>query len=82
MLQEKYIIFNIQVPSNYIALSIFTLSFSFVVAGSCAVCYDAFSNGGELVLCAAVMTFAVTCALTIYAVTTKNDFTMQGILYI
>ncbi|CAD8126128.1 unnamed protein product [Paramecium sonneborni] len=34
-----------KVPNNYIALTIFTISFSFVVAGSCAVCKDAFENG-------------------------------------
>ena len=41
-------------------------------------CYDAFSNGGLLVVIAAAMTFAVTVALTIYAIRTKTDFTMAG----
>ncbi|CAD8105228.1 unnamed protein product [Paramecium primaurelia] len=67
-----------KVPNNYIALTIFTISFSFVVAGSCAVCEDAFTNGGTLILIAALMTFAVTASLTVYACRTKTDFTMAG----
>ncbi|CAK68517.1 unnamed protein product (macronuclear) [Paramecium tetraurelia] len=67
-----------KVPNNYIALTIFTVSFSFVVAGSCAVCKDAFENGGTLILIAALMTFAVTASLTVYACRTKSDFTMAG----
>jgi FtsH-binding integral membrane protein len=35
-------------------------------------------NGGELVLAAALLTLAVTLALTLYAFTTKTDFTMMG----
>ncbi|CAD8124795.1 unnamed protein product [Paramecium sonneborni] len=67
-----------KVPNNYIALTIFTISFSFVVAGSCALCKDVFVNGGTLILIAALMTFVVTASLTVYAYKTKNDFTLAG----
>lgn len=65
-------------PSNFIAFFIFTLSFSFLVAGCCAVCYDLFDNGGLIVLSASLLTLAITLALTLYAWTTKKDFTLCG----
>ncbi|KAM3144658.1 hypothetical protein pb186bvf_003265 [Paramecium bursaria] len=67
-----------KVPNNYIALFIFTVTFSVVIAATCSVCYNAFSNGGTLVLISALLTFAVTAALTAYACTTKTDITMKG----
>lgn len=70
---------SFQFPSNFIAFFIFTLSFSFLVAGCCAVCYDLFDNGGLIVLSASLLTLAITLALTLYAWTTKKDFTLCGI---
>ena len=60
-------------------MSIFTLSMSVIVAAICSSVYNAFGeNGGFIVLAAALLTFAVTVALTIYAFTTKSDFTIMG----
>jgi hypothetical protein len=75
------------VPNNYIALTIFTVTFGIVVAAICGSCYNMFSNGGTLdkylskailVVVSALLTFAVTLSLTLYACTTKTDFTMCG----
>jgi FtsH-binding integral membrane protein len=55
-------------PQNMIALVVFTLAIAYVTST-----YDGFS-----VLMAAVMTLTVTFGLTIYAWTTKKDFTTLG----
>jgi len=52
---------------------------SIVIAAICGSVYNAFGNqGGYLVLISALLTFAVTISLTLYAFTTKTDFTMMG----
>jgi FtsH-binding integral membrane protein len=61
-----------RVPTNYILLSIWTFCESYMVA-TCASFYDT-----KIVITAAVMTAAVTIALTAYACTTKTDFTYCG----
>ena len=61
-----------KVPTNYIFLFMFTLSESYLVS-LIASFYDPY-----IVLAAAVMTLGIVVALTIYAVTTKKDFTMMG----
>ena len=69
------------VPTNYIILFICTGSISWTVSFICA----AYSSAGlgMLVLEAAIMTAAMTFALTLYACTTKTDFTvMGGLLFI
>ena len=62
-------------PTNYILLFIFTACQAFVFAVICSF-YTASSC-----IAAAGMTAAVTIALTIYACTTKTDFTMCGGLF-
>lgn len=65
------------VPTNYIVLSIFTLSEAYVVSFICG------STTPTLVIMAAAMTCSITIALTIYACTTKTDFTvMNSMLFI
>jgi len=61
------------VPTNYICLIIFTLCEAYMVSFAC-------SSVGEpkIVIMAAVMTLGMTLSLTIYACTTKKDFTMLG----
>ncbi len=61
-----------KVPLNYILLTIWTVCESYIVATCCSF-YDR-----QTVITAAVMTVAVTVSLTIYACTTKTDFTMYG----
>lgn len=61
-----------QVPTNYILLAIWTFCESWMVA-TCASFYDP-----TTVFIAAALTAAVTCALTVYACTTKTDFTFCG----
>jgi FtsH-binding integral membrane protein len=61
-----------KVPTNYILLSIWTICESYMV-GAIASFYDV-----QTVITAAVMTAAVTLALTAYACTTKTDFTYCG----
>ena len=61
-----------QVPHNYILLLVFTLAESYIVGFICA-----FTNG-RVVLMAAFMTFCMCVAITIYAITTKTDFTLKG----
>ena len=64
-----------QRPYNYIALSLFTLFFSYIVMWFCSL-YDAAS-----VMVAACLSVAVTIGLTVYAFTTKQDFTMlRGVM--
>jgi len=66
-----------KVPTNYILLGIFTFCEAFIVACICGF-YDPTS-----VLIVAVMTLAVTLALTAYAMTTKRDFsTKTGVMLV
>mmetsp|Transcript_51729 Transcript_51729/g.59106 ORF Transcript_51729/g.59106 Transcript_51729/m.59106 type:complete len:244 (+) Transcript_51729:77-808(+) len=60
------------VPTNYALLSAFTIAESYMVSAVCTV-YDP-----QIVLMAAVLTAGVTIALTVYACTTKTDFTFLG----
>lgn len=64
------------VPTNYIVLTLFTLFESWLVAMCCAM------YSPEVVLMAACMTMAMFFGLTLYACTTKSDFTtMGGVLF-
>ena len=60
------------VPRNYIILLIFTLCEGYIVSVICAM------SNPRLVFMAALMTLAMTVALTLYAFTTKTDFTVCG----
>ena len=60
------------VPANYIGLLVFTIAESYLVS---AVVSDYNANA---VYAAALMTAAVTIGVTIYAFTTKTDFTIYG----
>ena len=64
--------FDRQVPVNYILLGLFTLSEAWLVS-AIAITYDK-----KVVLEAAFLTAGVTVALTLYAATTKTDFTICG----
>ena len=63
-----------KVPLNYILLFIFTFAESYIVGFICA-----FTNP-KVVFMAATMTFIIVIFLTIYAITTKTDISMQGSL--
>lgn len=63
------------VPKNYIILFLFTFAESYIVSYICSV------SDPKLVFMAACMTAAITIAVTIYAVTTETDFTLQGGLF-
>jgi len=60
------------VPWNYILLGLFTLSEAYLAS-----CITAFAPP-QTVLIAATLTAVVTVALTVYAFTTKSDFTILG----
>ena len=60
------------VPKNYILLFSFTLCESYLVSICCGM------SSPRLVVMAALMTLAITVALTLYAFTTKEDFTVMG----
>jgi hypothetical protein len=60
------------VPINYILLALFTLAQSYILFFVSA-CY-----APEIVVTAIVLTAAVTIGLTVYAMTTKTDFTWCG----
>lgn len=60
------------VPTNYILLSLFTISLSFIC------CASVVFSDPDLVAIAAILTAIVVIALTLYAFTTKTDFTMCG----
>jgi len=65
-----------QVPTNYILMTLFTISEAYGVS---AICYEFYqADSGSLVIWAAVLTLVMTLALTVYAYTTKHDFTMCG----
>ncbi len=59
-------------PTNYIILFSFTIAESYVVSFICS------RSNPSLVFMAAFMTFSLVIALTLYAMTTKTDFTMEG----
>lgn len=61
-----------KVPQNYIILFVFTFAESYFVSFICSI------SNPSIVFMAAFMTLAITIALTIYAYTTKTDFTIQG----
>jgi len=61
-----------KVPTNYILLGIFTLCESYIVAY-----FTTFFRASDVLL-AAFLTCALTITLTIYAWTTKSDFTIYG----
>jgi FtsH-binding integral membrane protein len=61
-----------KVPVNYLLLSVFTFCVSWLVGVIC-MAYDPI-----IVFEAAGLTAAIVIALTIYAFTTKNDFTLCG----
>jgi FtsH-binding integral membrane protein len=66
-----------QVPTNYILLGVFTLCEA-VLVGICCSFYDSLT-----VLIAVAMTLQVTLVLTIYAMTTKTDFTtFRGVMLV
>jgi FtsH-binding integral membrane protein len=60
------------VPLNFILLGIFTLCQSYSVSAT-TINYD-----NKTVLIAAILTAVMVISLTIYAFTTRNDFTMCG----
>lgn len=61
------------VPTNYICLSVFTLCESYMVSFACSSIDEP-----KIVIMAAAMTLGMTLSLTIYACTTKTDFTTCG----
>ena len=61
-----------RVPGNYLLLGGFTVCLSYMVG------YIASSYGTQTVFMAAIMTLALTISLTIYAFTTKTDYTYLG----
>lgn len=63
-----------QVPTNYILTLLFTICEAYSVAFTCA----ALDKNGLIVVQAAFMTAALVMGLTLYAVTTKTDFTVFG----
>lgn len=62
-----------KVPINYYLMLAFTVCEAYMVAFCCAAVNDA-----QTVLAAIFMTAAIVVALTIYAMTTKKDFTICG----
>lgn len=69
-----------KVPINYILLAIFTMCFAYYAAQASVVYgYDS----PEIVYEAAILTFGITGAVTLYAFTTKTDFTvMRGMMFV
>ena len=62
-----------KVPTNYYLMLAFTFCEAYMVAFVCAVVGDA-----KLVVAAAFMTAGIVVGLTVYALTTKQDFTVCG----
>ena len=60
------------VPTNYILLSIYTLGEAYLLS------YVVIAANPQHVLIAFLLTSGLTITLTIYACTTKNDFTFMG----
>lgn len=67
-----------KVPNNYIMLLVFTVCETYVLAATC-VYYAATSPGTTLQAFAG--TALITLACTLYAFTTKKDFTFRGGLF-
>ncbi|KAL4461429.1 hypothetical protein ABPG72_015550 [Tetrahymena utriculariae] len=66
-----------KVPNNYILLGVFTLCESYLVSFICGM------TNPKIVFLAALFTMAIFLSLTLYACTTKSDFTtMGGTLYV
>ena len=66
-----------KVPINYIILLLFTFAESYLVSFICSL------SNPKIVFMAAFMTFAMVVSLTIYAITTSTDMTLNGsILFI
>jgi FtsH-binding integral membrane protein len=66
-----------RVPTNYILLTIWTISFSYMIGVSTAMFTPI------TVIASAVMTAGIVVALTIYAFNTEKDFTVYGgLLYV
>jgi len=63
-----------KVPTNYVLLGVFTLCEAYIVSALCG------HTDKRIVLMAASMTCFMTIALTVYACTTKTDFTVMGSL--
>ena len=61
-----------KVPTNFILLSIFTLTEGFFIS------YITSLTDPKIVFIAAVLTTLIVLSLTIYAFTTKTDFTLMG----
>ena len=61
-----------QVPLNYILLFTFTFCEGYIISAVCA------TTSPKIVLMAAAMTTTMTLLLTVYACTTKTDFTLCG----
>jgi len=61
-----------KVPTNYVILGVFTLFESYIVGFICGV------TSPRVVFMAAFMTLSMVIGLTLYAMTTKTDITMQG----
>jgi len=61
-----------KVPTNYILLTIFTLCEGYIVSYVCGM------SSPKIVFMAAIMTLGITVSLTLYAMTTKEDFTYCG----
>ena len=61
-----------EVPTNYLILSAFTISESYLVSTACSL-YDP-----KIVSIAAFLTMGITFSLTFYAMTTKKDITYFG----
>ena len=61
------------VPTNYICLLIFTVCEAYMVSFACSSVDEP-----NIVIMAAAMTLGMTLSLTIYAFTTKSDFTTMG----
>ncbi|CAD8132146.1 unnamed protein product [Paramecium pentaurelia] len=69
-------------PKNYILLSFFTLCEAYVVSVICCSVATDYSNGIDLIIIALSMTVLMTMGLTMYACTTKEDFTIcTGLLW-
>ncbi len=64
-------------PTNYILLAIFTICESWIVSTFCGI------TNPKIVLMATLMTLGIVISLTLYAITTKTDFTiMGGLMYV
>jgi FtsH-binding integral membrane protein len=61
-----------KVPQNYLLLALFTICEAYLISSI------TLQAEPELVLIAAVLTAGIVVSLTIYAITTKTDFTMMG----